>query len=228
MHTTLTTHAIQCALTQNWKEAIATNQELLKADQENVETLNRLAFAYLKTGHLKAAQTHYKKVLKIDKYNPIALKNLQWLGNLTKSDIHTDQKISASPTIFLEEPGKTKIVSLVDLSPARVLCNFMTAQKVTLIAKKHSIEVRDAKCIYIGALPDDLAHRLLRFIGAGNSYDVYIKNVEKNSVSVFIRERKRGRRFSQIPSFQIVSSNGYAPRALKRSENVQEVSEEEE
>lgn len=198
--------AIQCALNQDWKTAIRINLELLELGAADVETLNRLAFAYLKSGNVNLAKTTYRKVLKIDKYNPIAVKNLKWMENLTRKDIHGDITISPSPTIFLEEPGKTKIVGLVHLAPFRILCNLITAQIVSLIAKKHSIEVRDGNNTYLGALPDDLAFRLLRFIAAGNTYDAYIKNVSKNTVTLFIRELKRGKKFNDIPSFTVYNN----------------------
>lgn len=201
MDVTLTDRAIKSALTQNWREAIRINLAILAADGENVETLNRLAFAQLKLGNLTSAKSAYKKVLRIDKYNPIALKNLKWLTHLTKKDFRHEAGITPTPTIFLEEPGKTKIVTLIHPAPARVLCNLMTAQKVTMVPKTHSIEVRNIQGKYIGVLPDDLAHRLRLFISGGNTYDVYIKNIEKNTVSVFIRELKRGKKFIRLPSF---------------------------
>lgn len=201
--------AIKSALAQNWKEAIRLNQELVSLNSQDVAALNRLAYAYLKSGSIPSAKTTYKKVLKIDKYNPIALKNLKWLTNLTRNDIQNDPSASPSPTIFLEEPGKTKIVSLVNPAPFRILCNIMTAQQVVLHPKKHTIEVRTSQGVYIGALPDDLSHRLLRFITAGNTYDAYVKNVQKNVVSVFMRELKRSQKYLHYPSFSL--SNGLTP-----------------
>ncbi len=198
--------AINCALSQDWKEAIRINQVLLSQNSEDVEAINRLAYAYLKSGNLAQAKSTYRKVLKIDKYNPIAVKNIKWMENLTKNDIHSDTTVSPAPTIFLEEPGKTKLITLVHLAPFRVLCNLITAQQVFLIAKKHSVEIRDGKNNYIGALPDDLSYRLLRFIAAGNTYDAYIKNFSKNIVTLFIRELRRGKKYFDIPSFTLYNN----------------------
>lgn len=203
MEVSLTTIAIHHALNQNWKDAIKVNLELLDQNGENVEALNRLAYAYLKRGQLTLAKTTYKKVLKIDKYNPIALKNFKWLSNLNKNDIIQDSHSSPAPTIFLEEPGKTKLVSLVNLAPARILCNLITAQKVFLNAKRRTVEIRDGRDVYIGALPDDISYRLIRMIESGNQYDAYVKNVAKNAVVVFVRELKRGKKYADIPSFSI-------------------------
>lgn len=212
MDATLISRAIKCALAQNWKEAIRLNQDIVEFNNEDVAALNRLAYAYLKSGNISSAKTVYKRVLKIDKYNPIALKNLKWLSNLTKKDITQDPTASPSPTIFLEEPGKTKIVTLVYPAPVRTLCNVMTAQQVMLHSRRHSIEIRNNKGEYLGALPDDLSHRLLRLIAAGNTYDAYVKNVEKNTIVVFIRELKRSKKFAQFPSFPLQS--GIAAVAL--------------
>lgn len=198
--------AIKCALDQNWKQAIKLNQQLLDTNKEDIAALNRLAYAYLKSGNIPSAKTTYKKVLKIDKYNPIAVKNLKWLSNLTKNDILQEASTTPSPTIFIEEPGKTKIVTLVNAAPFKVLCNVMTAQKVNLVPKKHSIEIRTAKGVYLGALPDDLSHRLIKLIDGGNTYDAYIKNVQKNVITIFMRELKRSKKYTQIPSFAL--SNG--------------------
>ncbi len=224
----LVDRAIKSALAQNWKEAIRINQELIDVNKEDVAALNRLAYAYLKSGSIAGAKTTYKKVLKIDKYNPIALKNLKWLTNLTKSDIHQDLSAAPSPTIFLEEPGKTKIVTLVNPAPFRILCNIMTSQQVVLHPKKHSIEIRSSKGVYIGALPDDISHRLLRFITSGNTYDAYVKNVEKNVVSIFIRELKRSRKYLHIPSFPITNGvNVYAGTSAANHEDEDESPKEE-
>lgn len=199
----LTQTAIRSALNQNWLEAIRLNQQLLEIEENDVETLNRLAYAYLKVGNLNLAKTTYKKVLKIDKYNPIAIKNLERLGTLTKNDLHHDPTAFPTPTVFLEEPGKTKIVNLIHPASARELCNLMTAQRAQLVVRKRAVEVRNGQNMYVGALPDDLSHRLKTLMEAGNTYEVYIKNVKKTEVSVFIREIKRGKKYAQLPSFSL-------------------------
>lgn len=221
MQLPLSHKAIECALTQNWKEAVRINIELLKDNQEDVDALNRLAYAHLKLSNLSTSKTTYKRVLKIDKYNPIALKNLKWLENLKKEDIQSDPSISPTPMIFLEEPGKTKIVLLVHLAPTRTLCNVGSAQRVFLVPRKHSIEIRTLNNAYIGALPDDLAYRLLKFIAAGNTYDAYVKSVARNMVVIFIRELTRGKKYSEIPSF-FVFTNGFSQKNKKGAPLVDE------
>jgi tetratricopeptide (TPR) repeat protein len=102
--------AIAAALAQDWKEAIHVNLAILKSDKSDLEALCRLAFAYLKTGQLLTAKRTYQKVLDLDKYNQIASKNLKKMTSLKKKDMANEGATFMSPMIFLEEPGKTKIV----------------------------------------------------------------------------------------------------------------------
>lgn len=200
--------AIKCALSQNWVEAIRLNLALIRDNTDDVEALNRLGYAYLKSGDINSSKSTYQKVLRIDKHNSIAQKILKWLSNLTENDIEqSTNHITPLPTVFLEEPGKTKIVNLVNTAPTKILCNLITAQQVFIVARKHSIEVRTDKNVYIGAFPDDLAFKLQKFLLHGNEYVLYIKAVSHNYVSVFIRELKRGRKFSTIPSFPVNSQH---------------------
>jgi Flp pilus assembly protein TadD len=69
--------AIQATLEGNWELAIAINEDLLKGNPSDIETLNRLAFAYSILGKTTQAKKAYKKVLEIDIFNPIALKILK-------------------------------------------------------------------------------------------------------------------------------------------------------
>ena len=105
-------------------------------------------------------------------------------------------------------------MTLVYPAPVRTLCNVMTAQQVMLHSRRHSIEIRNNKGDYLGALPDDLSHRLIKLIAAGNTYDAYVKNVEKNTVVVFIRELKRSKKYAQLSSFPFQS--GINPLILPR------------
>lgn len=221
----ITDLAIAAALAQNWDEAIAHNKELLQENAENVAALNRLAYAYLKSSDVETAKLTYKKVLKIDKYNPIAVKNLKLLEYVHKDDLTHMTHAVPSPTVFLEEPGKTKTVVLVNPAPFRTLANVMTAQRVEMHPKKRCIEVRDTKGTYLGALPDDLSFRLHQFIDAGNTYEVYVKNIQKNTISVFIIERIRSKKFLNIPSFAISSSNSHGKASTTSADEDEDVSE---
>lgn len=91
-------------------------------------------------------------------------------------------------------------------APKNTICRLRIAMTVNLYPKKHSIDVRSESKTYLGALPDDIAFRLLRFLKAGNTYHACIKNICKNSISIFVREISRGKKFRNQPTFMTTSS----------------------
>lgn len=201
--------AISAALSCDWQKAIAINLSLLEENKDDINTLNRLAHAYVQIGKISQAKKIYKKILTLDKYNIIAAKNMEKIITMPKSAKGNQGRqkpgFSLSPSLFIEEPGKTKTVSLKNTAPATILSHLNTGDPVVLYAKKHSIDVRTLNKVYLGALPDDFAFRFLRFLKAGYEYDTFIKSVSKKAVSIFIREQKRAKRFKSQPTFLAVS-----------------------
>jgi len=207
--TPLQDQAIGCALAQNWKEAIQINLQIIKQERTNIDAHNRLGYAYMKNGQPIKSKEIFIKVLKLDPYNQIAQKNLKKISLLKKGTIKIVSCEDISPLLFLEEPGKTKIVDCINTAPMNALSVLTCGQKIQLVPKAHSIDVRDMQNTYIGALPDDLAFRLLKLMDAGNEYAVFVKGVSKNCVSIFIRETKRGKKLTNQPSF--IGSTNYMP-----------------
>lgn len=219
--------AINIALKGNWKEAIILNEEILKQNKDDLDTLCRLAYAYAQNGETQKAKKIYRKVLALDQYNTVALKNLNKLNSLKGS---LKNKINSrygklTPELFIEEPGKTKIVQLKNIAPSSIISKLNIGECVLLYPKKHSIEVRTEDKTYIGALPDDIAFRLLRFISAGNKYAVCIKNFQKNSLSIFVREIMRGKKFKKQPSFISTSVRDYTASMTKEMKKIVETSD---
>lgn len=199
--------AAQAALYSNWDEAILINERILKANRENVEALNRLARAMVCIGQLPKAQKLYKKVLDIDPYNIIARKNFDKISKSEPGQVRANgQKapiiVSNLSSLFVSEPGKTKVINLLNLAPSNILAVLNFGEQLSLKAKNHSVAVTTCDGIYLGALPDDLAHKLIAFISGGNKYEAYIKAVSPKSLTVFIREVFRSQRFTNQPSFQ--------------------------
>jgi len=210
-------NAIQKALIQDWKEAIRINSEILKSDKKNIDALNRLGFAYLQTGNLAHAKKCFNQVLSIDQYNQIAEKNLKKLTVTRKRNHVVDAPHSLlSPLIFLEEPGKTKIINCINVAPSKILASIMSGQEVYLKPKKYCIEIRDNDDTYLAALPDDISFKLIKYIAGGNIYQANVKSIGKNSLTVFLRELSRSKKFASQPSF--TQSGGFIP--LARSELV--------
>lgn len=205
----LKTFAIEAAIACDWQEAAKINQKIINSDEQDVEALNRLARAQACCHQVTKSLKTYKKVLEIDPYNIIARKNFEKLSKLekvngsSKTNGHTQQMTNGQKLsdIFLFEPGKTKIVNLLNLAPPFILALLNCGDKVEFLLKKHGICISDADGTYLGALPDDLAHKLLSYIQGGNKYEVYVKYATTKNLTVFIREVERSTKFSNQPSF---------------------------
>ena len=190
--------AINTSLSGNWTEAARLNIEILKDNPKDTEALNRLGFALSALGNVKEAKETYDRVLEIDPLNPIASRGLKKLANSTKP---TGNPIKLMSTMFLEESGKTKIVSLLNTAPVRVLRNLQIGQTVVLSKKRNKIFVLDEVKEYIGVLPEDLGKRLIKFIDGGNIYEAYVKAASDHGVTIFMKEARRANRFKNQPSF---------------------------
>lgn len=207
--------AITAAITGAWQEAVKLNEKILTSDSINIEALNRLARAQTCTGQALKAQKTYKKVLELDPYNVIAQKNLEKLQRTVPAGVKLtngiDQTANLVPTInlsqiFLDEPGKTKIVNLLNLAPPSTLATLNCGDQLVLNPKNHSIVITSQSGTYLGAFPDDLAHRLIAFISGGNRYEAYVKNATIKNLAIFVRETQRSAKFGNQPSFHAHSS----------------------
>lgn len=203
--------AIQAALTGNWKDAIKINEELRKVEKDDIDTLNRLAYAYAKNGQPTHAKKIFNSVLALDPYNTIAHKNITLLSHAPRSKGNSTSIPAAPPSAFLEDPGKTKLVSCINLATAQVIGTLSPGQTVSIKSKNHTVELRSAQNTYLAALPDDISFKLIKLMAAGNTYQVVVKAVEKNNLTVMVRELTRGKRFANQPSFISSTRAIYTP-----------------
>lgn len=206
---TLKSQAIQTALVGDWPTAISLNQLILEETPDDIDTLNRLAFAHMSSGNSKDAKALYEKVLMLDMQNPIALRNLKRLG-----DVNNKRPPVLINNLFIEEPGKTKVIELINLAEKNVISHLRSGEKLEIRIKRSKIFAYDLQNQFVGMLPDDLCQRLIKFIEAGNEYEAYVRTVDNNKVSIFIREIKRAKKFSNQPSF--ISNNEKTKIAIKR------------
>lgn len=192
----LKSQAIQTALVGDWENAISLNQQILEKEPNDIDTLNRLAFAFLSQGKIKDAKNLYKKVLSLDMKNPIATRNLKRLNDPTSQRInfHLNNQ-------FIEESGKTKIVELINVADKKIIAHLRSGEKLNLCIKRMKIFALDQDDQYIGMLPDDLGQRLIKFINGGNQYEAYARAVDNNKITILIRELKRVKKFKDQPSF---------------------------
>lgn len=193
--------AVDAALTSNWEKAVQLNEKIIALDQDYLDAYLALGFAHMQLNKFKESKKYYQEALKIDPNNIIARNNIDKLTILTKSGDQTNKDMPFDPNVFMNLRGKTKVVSLLNVGKADVLATLHIGEKVALRIKKRRIEVRNSEDEYIGALPDDISKRLIFFIEGKSTFSTFIKATTKNSVDVFIREEKKGRRVKNFVSF---------------------------
>lgn len=196
--------AIDAALDSNWELALKLNKQIIKVDPQNIDALNRQAKAYIELGKPNLAKKLYTEVLAIDPYNPIAQKNMKIIKSFKTGVRYSPSgciKDRLSPSLFLQEPGKTKMVSLLKVAEPQKLSQAFCGMKVEMAIKNRKVTVVDLNGNYLGVLPDDVSHHLLRLSKGGNKYEIFVKSVRVNSLSVIIKETFRSRRFKNQPSF---------------------------
>lgn len=133
-------------------------------------------------------------------HNPIATRNLKRMNG--NANIKT---AALSPVLlsnlFIEEPGKTKVIDLMNIAEKKTLTQLRSGERIDLVIKRMKIFVYDSHKQFVGMLPDDLSRRMIKFMEAGNIYEACIKNMDSNKVTIFIREIKRATRLKNQPTF---------------------------
>lgn len=215
--------AINNAMNGQWIEAIVFNENIIKIDKKNIEAYLRLGFAYLQTNKIKKAKQYYMLALKIQPNNSFIKKNLEKIKILESKKLTYANNVPVDPLLFVDIPGKTKTVNLVNCGPKSVLAKLTVGQKVFLISKKRKVEIRTENKEYAGCLPDDLSKRLAIFIKNGSVFSVYIKETSLKNIVVLVKEEKKGAKVTRFIAFPTNSNNN-----LFRLENSsgEEISEE--
>lgn len=184
MEENLAQDAIKSALDCNYSKAIKINLQILKVDGENIDALNRLSRAYYETGKIIKAVKTSKKVIKIDANNNIAKNSLE---KYKSSSPHTNQQKINDASAFIEESGKTKLTSLINLGSEKICSSLNAGEEVYLTPYTHKISVVTKNGAYIGKLADDLSARIKQMIIQDHKYSVLIKTAGKKCVKVFIK-----------------------------------------
>lgn len=208
--TKLEEQAINQALAGNWKMAVNLNLQILKQNSQDIDALCRLAKAYAELNKKQLVLKTYKKILRLDRFNQIAKKNLAKFSNKGFSKKKKNKLLKIEPGLFLEEPGKTKIVPLIKLGIPKILLSLDVSSPVKLIPRKRFIFVYDKGHRYLGKLPDDISLRLIKLIKSGNQYNSTIKSVNEKSLLIFIKETKRSKANNNIPSFPLSKNQYYS------------------
>ena len=214
MDLSLAQQAIDAALAGNWGLAEKVNNQILSESPDNKEALNILGRAYAELGKLPKALTSYKRVLKLDPYNSIAQKAVERLERIDAKSpkLKKENGVShATPAsianMFLEEPGKTKTVTLLHLGDKTVINMLDAGEEVKLLIQQHKACIHDLDNKYVGRLPDDIAIRLVKLSKVGNRYKAYARSVKPDEVKVFIKEVERSASLEGVPSFPTEKTN---------------------
>ncbi|KKU02939.1 MAG: Tetratricopeptide TPR_2 repeat protein [Candidatus Amesbacteria bacterium GW2011_GWB1_47_26] len=199
--------AIDAALTGNWKEAVKINLLILKHQPRDIEALNRLGRSFMEIGHKSKAENAYKKVLRLDKFNTIATRNLVNLKTSRLTRLATG-KSSYPQTMFLEEPGVTKTIQPIRPGDAKVISRLHPGDPVKVVVRQHNVVAITTANEYLARFPDDLASRLRTLIQAGNTYSAFIRSIDP--LKIFVRETGRGAKYHSTPSFPLTEKLTYA------------------
>ena len=222
----LSREAIDAALCSEWAKAIKLNSKIIKESSDDVDALNRLAHAYFEICNYKLARKYYGLALELDSYNPIAVKNLKILQSFKKINGQkptiSNHHAKISPDLFLQEPGKTKVVSLLKVAEPQKISKAYCGMCVNLINKNRGITITDEGGSYLGVLPDDTAHRLIKLIKGGNRYLAFIKSIKVNGIAILIREVHRSSRFKNQPSFLEYYSNSPSQETIVLSSSAED------
>jgi tetratricopeptide (TPR) repeat protein len=202
MYDNLARRAIIAALSNDWPTALDANLTILSEEPDNTDALNRGAKAYLQLGNVSEAMAFSQKVLLLDPLNSIAEKFIDKC-RVYEPDTRAPSKNMKMPEFFLEFPGRTKIVSLINLCNPSIIARLDAGDMVQMNPKTHKVAVVTTEAVYVGRLPDDLATRIIYFIKNGNQYESFIKSASTSEVKVFIKETKRAEALWQIPSFPV-------------------------
>ena len=189
--------AINAAKISDWPKAILINQEILQHYGNDLEAMNRLGLAFIKNGQENEAKKTFREVVELDKSNIIANKHLEKIKNKESSgDIIFDQNND-----FIEEPGKSKIVTLHRLAGKDQLKKTKVGQACFLQLKNRYISVIDESGKHIGALPEDISFRLSKLITNGNEYRCIIYKVNDKQCLIQVKETLRSKKNEQVVSF---------------------------
>jgi tetratricopeptide (TPR) repeat protein len=191
--------AIAQALKGNWKDALETNELILKKTPDDTDALVRLSKCYAELGKYKIAKQIAKKVLAIDPFNSIAKRSMDKWQGLKDGEVLVSNPLSAKT--FLEEPGKTKVVNLLHVCSGDILAKLDAGDEVKINDHGHRITIFSIDGKKIGKLPDDLSANLKNLISKGNEYRAYVKSVDNASIKILIRETKQSEKCKNIQSF---------------------------
>lgn len=205
--------AIQSALQGAWEKAVELNIQLAEEFPEDLDILNRLGKAYSELGQVNKAKATFEKVLEEDHYNPIALKNIERLSTLRGTTIKPKEQTTKplNLDVFIEEPGKTKTIEVLDLAMPKVLIQLRVGDTIKLNINKEAISVISEEDYRLGKLDPHWGSEISQANSLGSEFEAIVKAIkvgkdkENSSLTIFVRETKHSHKLAH-PVFPFESN----------------------
>src|SRR4030042_2827156 len=180
--------AIELAMQARWQEAVDVNKEIIASFPEDVDSYNRLGRAYRERGEYAQAKEAYRQSVRLDRYNAIANRNLRRLNDLKESEKTEVETDKVEPQHFIEEIGKTGVVTLTDLAPKEKRARTVAGDKAVLKVEGSYLAVESSRGEYLGKVEPKHAPRLVRLMLGGNNYSAVVVRSTADGMTVMVRE----------------------------------------
>ncbi|MSQ11486.1 MAG: tetratricopeptide repeat protein [Dehalococcoidia bacterium] len=193
--------AIALANQGRWEAAAQANADVLDANPNDLEALNRLGRSLSELGRYTEARRAFQKAMALSPSNPIAKKNLDRIAGL--KDVKKQRKTAPglAPKLFLEESGKTCLTELIVGASPQQLAKLAVGDAVQLRQEQRAVVVHTASGELLGRLPPRLTLRLTRLMNGGNRYVAAIASVAGKRLSLLIREEYQHPSLANVVSF---------------------------
>jgi tetratricopeptide (TPR) repeat protein len=220
--------AISLAMKNRWDEAAQVNRDILDLFPNEVDAYNRLGKALTELGRYAEARDAYSHAVKLDPLNGIASKNLQRLGKLAVEGSAAPSPSPVDPRLFIEESGKTTVTQLTDVRRTEATAKLSAGDQLNLERRGNQLGVTDLNGHDIGRIEPKLEQDLVKLLGLGNQYAVFVTAVNDQVVHVIIRETYRSAAMGHRPSFRPSAAVEGGVRAYTREGVLRYEMEEEE
>ncbi len=211
-----TEQAINLARQSKWEEAVEVNERLIGAFPNDADALNRLGKALTELGRYPNAVNAYERALAADPTNTIAQKNVARLQTLKDEGAIPQVQQRYDPALFIEEPGKTAVTTLVNVASSEVLAPMAAGDQLSLRINGSVIEVRDLRNQVIGQLEPKITLRLLPLMTSGNEYAAAVTAIDDHQVRAIIRETYQHPDNAAKVSFPTTGASGEGVRPYTR------------
>ena len=218
--------AINLALQNDWTGAVETNIAIVNKFDDDLEAYNRLGKALTELGKHQKAKVAFRNALKISPYNSIAQKNLDRLNKLGSDISISGDTVLSTPQFLIEESGKSRLTTLIDLAKWNVLLKLVPGHRVYLKANEGRLRILDSSEAYLGTVEPKLSSRLIRLLDGGNRYEGTVISVNEKELIVMIREIHQDPSQASITSFPTKVNDQYAGYMPTNSPNLRRQQEQ--